>query len=205
MRIFAAAALLVAICASGCVSRPPASSPPIGQPVVRWTSGKSTVALPLAVVTEDDAPTDLAVFLPFLGTEELFVIDTGASRTWISPELCLIKGLVATEDVIVQGLGSSKTVFKRTAATRVDLGFAVIEHWPLMVGKIPMIERRNSHWEREGLPVVRGLLGADLLHALGATIDYRERQIRFQRPGQGDRKPRPDTQNARLPRRKPGV
>lgn len=184
-KIFAATALLVAICASGCMSRPPAPapSPPIGQPVVRWTSIKSTVALPFGVVVEDGAPTDLAVSLTFLGTEEIFVIDTGASRSWISPDLCLAKGLIATEDVVVHGLGDSKTVFRRTTTLQVDLGFVVVERWPLMVGSIPTIERRNLHWQRKGHAVIRGLLGADLLHALGATIDYRQQQIRCRKPG----------------------
>lgn len=182
-KIFAATALLVAILSGGCANRPPAPDLSRAQAIVRWTNRDDSVALPLGIIVENGLPTDIAVFLPFLGTEEAFVIDTGASRSWISPELCAAKDLAATETVKVTGLGGSKSVFRRTTAVRVDLGFAIVERWPLVVGTIPTIDRRNSHWRKTGQPVVVGLLGADLLHALEATIDYRQQEIRFRRPG----------------------
>lgn len=182
-RIVGAVGLLIAILTGSCVTRPAAPDLSPAPAVVRWTSSADTVALPLGVIVENGVPTDIAVFLPFLGTDEAFVIDTGASRSWISPELCDAKGLASTGEVKVTGLGDSKSVFRRTTAVSVDLGFAVVEQWPLIVGKIPTIARRNLHWRKKGQPVVAGLLGADLLHALEATIDYGQQQIRFRRPG----------------------
>lgn len=182
MKMLAVLSLAVALWSASCAMRPSSPATPTAPPIVRWTSDEDAVELPLAVIVEKGEPTDVAVFLPFLGTEEAFVIDTGANRSWISEELGLAKNLPTDGTVKALGLGNSKALFRKAVAPRIDLGFAVLERWTLTVGRIPSIDRRNVSWYKNGKPVIRGLIGADLLHALGATIDYREQKIRFRKP-----------------------
>ena len=148
--------------------------------IVRWSYHADALTKPLGYFTANGRPTDIVVLLPFLGTEESFMIDTGASTSWLFPDFCAKKGLVTSGPKIKgHGLGGVAVAFLTVLIPEVDFGFASVENWRVTVGAIPRVEEYNPKWQREGKRPIAGLIGSDLLFQLGAVIDYRNRTITF--------------------------
>jgi len=172
--------LLVALL-SGCVSAIDPKPSPLGRLSASWTSSAESVEMPLGVITSEGRLRDIVVMLPFLGKEEAFVVDTGAPSSWLSQEFCRMKGLVPGHKIKTAGIGGAAAIFQIVAIPEVDLGFAVLRDWHLSTGTIPRVENDNPRWIAAGKPPMVGLLGADVLHAFGAAIDYSKMTITFKK------------------------
>ena len=108
-----------------------------------------------------------------------FVLDTGASHSVLDVEWArenLSEHEINLIDDPAQGIGSAVEVH-RAIVSEMKIADLIIKDRMLAMINFDSI---NSVYKREGLGVVHGILGGDILHEFEAMIDYRKMSIIFQ-------------------------
>ena len=109
------------------------------------------------------------------GHKGVFLIDTGASNSCMDIALAEQYDLaVAGEPLSVTGAGNEK--LSAQASQKSHLGYQGQELFQVEFMLIDM-EAINSALEEQGESPIDGILGADLLVALSAVIDYKEKRL----------------------------
>jgi hypothetical protein len=108
-----------------------------------------------------------------------FVLDTGASHSVLDVEWArenLSEHEINLIDDPAQGIGSAVEVH-RAIVSEMKIADLIIKDRMLAMINFDSI---NSVYKREGLGVVHGILGGDILHEFEAMIDYKKMSIIFQ-------------------------
>lgn len=109
------------------------------------------------------------------GHKGVFLIDTGASNSCMDIALAEQYDLaVEGEPLSVTGAGNEK--LSAQASQKSHLGYQGQELFQVEFMLIDM-EAINSALEEQGESPIDGILGADLLVALSAVIDYKEKRL----------------------------
>jgi predicted aspartyl protease len=113
------------------------------------------------------------------GIEMRFVLDTGASHTVIDVEWA--KGNLSENEIDrsgdpAQGIGAAVEVHKAEIA-EIKIGDLFIQDRTVALIDFNAI---NKVYMKEGLGVVNGILGGDILNDYSALIDYSKLEIHFQ-------------------------
>ena len=109
------------------------------------------------------------------GHKGVFLIDTGASNSCMDIALAEQYDLaVAGEPLSVTGAGNEK--LSAQASQKSPLGYQGQELFQVEFMLIDM-EAINSALEEQGESPIDGILGADLLVALSAVINYKEKRL----------------------------
>jgi len=113
------------------------------------------------------------------GREVAFYLDTGAGRTVVDLAAAQMLGRALREDE--RGAGGAGTAAMKSGRTQ----FAVFEVGPLREDDFPAQAVALSHVNQalrlRGERPMDGVLGADLLEACAAVIDYRQRRLYLKR------------------------
>jgi predicted aspartyl protease len=109
------------------------------------------------------------------------LIDTGASRTVFDEER--IKAFLGKEnnsfeknDKLSTGLGTNTMQSHSVILEEFRLGETIFNDYLAVVLNM---EHVNQSYRTLGYREIDGVLGGDLLHTLGAVIDYRKKELRW--------------------------
>ena len=111
------------------------------------------------------------------GTAADFILDTGAGATIIDEKSADKFGLATTEsENTAAGAGGNMTL-KEAVADRIEIDGFVLEKFTVHVMELAHI---NDALTQTGMPVAEGVIGADILSAGKAIIDYAALTLRLE-------------------------
>ncbi len=148
------------------------------QPLADFLLAREFVALPLVRGTTGHLHFEHA---SANGRAATFYLDTGAGRTVIDREFANLIGLPLTAVPLglnAVGAGGELTA-KGTIVERLALGSLALENFPAAVIDLSHV---NTGLRARGALPMDGVIGADLLDAHDAVIDYRARCLFLRRP-----------------------
>lgn len=104
------------------------------------------------------------------GRKAHFILDTGASASCLDQDLAQLYGLSPNQDeIMATGAGSSNFATHQADNVELKIGALVIGKQSLIVLDLSHVNHALSEVDEEA---VEGILGADLLKARRAVIDY---------------------------------
>jgi aspartyl protease len=113
------------------------------------------------------------------GRPTTLCLDTGAGRTVVGLELARELGLALEEDARGAGMtGAASVKNYRTSLASLGLGPLVEENFPARAVDLAHV---NEALRQRGAPRMDGVIGADLLDAREAVIEYRHLQLYLKR------------------------
>lgn len=173
----AALAVVLASCAS----------PPENDTLNRWSpptaiwNGNETATLPLDTVSLNGRVVFFGVELSIDGYRETFLVDSGSSSTSFTDEfLRILKSKISGgQNGVVYGLGWSRKV-NTIVIDSLDLGFARLKRLEIPNEDILGTMFYRQVISKNGRPLA-GIIGVDMLVALGASIDLGNSTITFRK------------------------
>jgi clan AA aspartic protease (TIGR02281 family) len=117
------------------------------------------------------------------GRPALFLLDTGAARTVLAQARAEALGVACTvSSETAGGLGTAAHAFATGIADRLEFGALVLEQVP--VWAMDLAHVNDALVARGGRPI-DAVLGADLLEARGAVLDFANGELYLRRGGPG--------------------
>jgi hypothetical protein len=171
--VVALLALLVASCKTAPAYNPLSTVP---QPLVTWyKDGVST--LPLRMIGESRNMIGVAVEIAVNGRKGLFLVDTGSSTSWLTSEFTRsIHVLTTGNKIIVHGSAGTAT-HDLVELDSMDVGNARLSH--VWVTSGDLFEDVNRELAAKGERQLSGILGLDVMVALGGSLDIARSAVSF--------------------------
>jgi hypothetical protein len=165
--------LLVASCATAPAYNPLSTVP---RPIVTWYKD-GVVTLPLRTIGDSRNMIGVAAEIAVDGRKGWFLVDSGSSTSWLTSEFTRSIRVVSTGNKIIVHGSAGTVTHDLVELDSMDVGFARLSH--VWVTSGDLFEDVNRELTAKGERRLSGILGLDVMVALGASIDLAGSTVSF--------------------------
>jgi len=110
------------------------------------------------------------------GKEFRMLIDTGASMTMFNIKKAkeISKNVAESNNQKIMAIGNNNIESKFIVIDEMRIGDIILKNYKTILINLSSL---NDHFKNQGLPLIDGIIGGDILMKYNAVIDYKKREM----------------------------